>query len=140
MSQGGEYIQIEMLTDEQCLELLGHNSFVGRVGFVLEGGRPMVLPVNYLLEGGSVVFCTAPGSTLSTMSEGTPVAFEVDSSRPLYNSGWSVVVQGTARPVTDEQELEALRRGPLQSWAQPASQRWVRISIDAISGRRIPET
>jgi hypothetical protein len=42
--------------------------------------------------------------------------------------------------VTDPQELEELRRGPLKSWATPESEHWIRISIDQISGRRIPPT
>jgi len=41
--------------------------------------------------------------------------------------------------VTDPEVLDRLRRGPLKSWAVPAAQHWVRISIDAISGRQIPE-
>jgi prepilin-type processing-associated H-X9-DG protein len=139
MTQGGEYTRIEELPREECLKLLAYNSFVGRVGFIVDG-RPMVMPVNYLFADGSVVFCTSPGSKLSHVSHGEPVAFEVDSSRPLYNSGWSVIVQGSGHEVTDPTELDALRRGPLQSWATPSSQHWVRISIDTVSGRRIPET
>ena len=106
--------------------------------FFVVDGRPMVLPVNYLAEGGSVVFCTAPGTKLSNLREGAAVVFEVDASRPLYNSGWSVLVQGMAREVTDPRELDLLRRGPLKSWATPSSEHWIRISIDEISGRRIP--
>jgi len=126
------------LSREECLDLLQNKSFLGRLGFILDG-RPMVLPVNYLADANSVVFCTVPGTKLSHVADGAPVAFEVDSSRPLYHSGWSVVVQGTAREVSDPNELEQLRRGPLRSWAVPASEHWVRISIDEISGRRIPE-
>ena len=98
----------------------------------------MVLPVNYLAEEGSVVFCTTPGTKLSNLAGGAPVAFEVDASRSLYEAGWSVLVQGTAREVVDEHELDLLRRGPLKSWATPSSEHWIRIAIDEISGRRIP--
>lgn len=127
----------EALTREECMELLQYKSYVGRVAFI-EGGRPMVLPVNYLADGDSVVFSTRRGSKLSRLRE-APVAFEVDASRPLRSSGWSVLVQGIAREVTDPQERESLRRGPLKSWAFPRAEHWVRISIDKISGRRIPE-
>ncbi|SRR6266498_712606 len=140
MSQGGDPSRIEVLAPAECLELLKYNSFVGRVGFVVESGRPMVLPVNYLFDKESIVFCTAPGTKLSHLSHGEPVAFEVDASRSLYNSGWSVLVRGTAREVTDARELELLRRGPLRSWGVSPSEHWIRISIDEISGRRIPET
>jgi uncharacterized protein len=99
-----------------------------------------VLPVNYLAEDDGVFFCTARGTKLSALNGGAEVAFEVDSSQPLYHSGWSVLVNGTAEEVTDSAELDRLRRGPLKSWAVASSQHWVRISIDTISGRKIPTT
>ena len=34
------------------------------------------------------------------------VAFEVDDSRRVYHAGWSVLVTGMAREVTDERELD----------------------------------
>ena len=130
--------RVEVLDRVEAMQLLTYKSYVGRVAFVVDG-QPIVLPVNYLAEEGSIVFCTAPGTKLSALSDGARVAFEVDDSRPLYHAGWSVLVFGTAREVTDEGELGALRRGPLRSWATPASEHWIRISIDEISGRRIPE-
>ena len=129
--------RIEPLTREECIHLLTYKSFVGRIGFVVDG-QPLVLPVNYLADGETVVFCTAPGTKLSALRDGARVAFEVDDSRPLYHAGWSVLVTGTAAEVTDEKELDRLRRGPLRSWATPASEHWVRITVDDISGRRIP--
>jgi nitroimidazol reductase NimA-like FMN-containing flavoprotein (pyridoxamine 5'-phosphate oxidase superfamily) len=130
--------RVEMLDRDECLQLLSYKSYVGRVAFVVDG-QPMVLPVNYLAEEGSIVFCTAAGTKLNALSGGARVSFEVDDSRPLYHAGWSVLVIGTAREITDEGELDGLRRGPLRSWATPASEHWIRISIDEISGRRIPE-
>ena len=38
-------MEIEELPREECLRLLQQESYVGRVGFIVEG-RPMVLPVN----------------------------------------------------------------------------------------------
>jgi nitroimidazol reductase NimA-like FMN-containing flavoprotein (pyridoxamine 5'-phosphate oxidase superfamily) len=129
---------IEEITKEESLELLQTKAKVGRVAFI-EDGRPMVLPVNYRADPESVVFCTADGSKLSYLKDGAPAAFEIDAARSANRSGWSVVVQGTAREVTDEGELYELRHGPLKSWATDPSQHWIRISIDQISGRRIPE-
>jgi hypothetical protein len=124
------------LTRKECLELLQYHSFVGRLGFVLDG-RPMVLPVNYLADEQAVVFCTAEGTTLSAVGEESEVVFEVDESHPLERSGWSVVVRGTARVVSDPSEVDALRRGPLRSWAVRAPERWVRITIEEVTGRRL---
>jgi uncharacterized protein len=138
MGERTHHTNLEEISREECMELLQHKSYVGRVGFI-EDGRPMVLPVNYLANGDSVVFCTPAGSKLSELNE-IPVAFEVDTSRSLRSSGWSVLVQGIAREVTDPEELDRLRRGPLKSWASSTAEHWVRVSIDEISGRRIPES
>lgn len=130
---------IEQISKQDCLELLQTKSKLGRVAFIVDG-KPMVLPVNYRADNDSVVFCTAEGTKLSALKDGAPAAFEVDAGRSLARSGWSVLVQGTANEVTDPEELYELRHGPLKSWATDASQHWVRISIDEISGRRIPES
>lgn len=130
---------IEQISEQECRELLQTKSKLGRVAFILDG-RPMVLPVNYRAGRDSVVFCTREGTKLEALRNGAPAAFEVDASRPLYHSGWSVLVQGKAEEITDPKELDELRRGPLKSWATPGSEHWIRISIDQISGRRIPES
>ena len=127
---------LRVLSHEECVQLLQYHSFVGRLGFIVEG-RPMVLPVNYLADEAAVVFCTAAGNVLSSLGNGAAVAFEVDDSWPLEHSGWSVLVQGTARAVSDPAELEALRRGPLRSWASREPPVWVRIAIEEVSGRRL---
>ena len=132
-----EALRIEVLDRADCIELLARHRFVGRLGFVV-AGRPIVLPVNYLFDAGSVVFCTARGTKLNAVAGGADVAFEVDDSVPLHHSGWSVLVQGRAEVITDPGELERLRRGPLRPWAKGARANWIRISIEEISGRRIP--
>jgi nitroimidazol reductase NimA-like FMN-containing flavoprotein (pyridoxamine 5'-phosphate oxidase superfamily) len=131
------HTRVHDLTRAEAMELLQLHSYVGRVGFVVDG-KPMILPVNYLAADDSVVFCTGPGTKLSAISGGADVVFEVDDSRPLYHEGWSVIVKGIAREVTDPDELDTLRRGPLHSWATRSTEHWVRISLDEVTGRRIP--
>jgi nitroimidazol reductase NimA-like FMN-containing flavoprotein (pyridoxamine 5'-phosphate oxidase superfamily) len=134
----GAGTRVEEIDEAESRRLLEMHSFVGRVGFVSEG-HVLVLPVNYLAENNEIFFCTRAGTKLSALRAGASVAFEVDASRSLYHSGWSVVVTGTASEVTDPDDLDRLRRGSLKSWAIPSSEHWVRISIETISGRRIPE-
>jgi uncharacterized protein len=131
--------RVHELTRTEAVELLQMHAFVGRIGFVVDG-RPMVLPVNYLADDDSIVFCTAPGTKLSAIGGGAPVVFEVDDSRALYHAGWSVIVKGTAHEVTDEGELDELRRGPLHSWTTRSAEHWVRLSIEELTGRRILES
>lgn len=130
--------KIRQLSAAECRERLRHHGFVGRLGFVA-GGRPMILPVNYVAEDEAIVFCTEEGTKLSALSGGARVVFEIDESRPLYRSGWSVVVSGEAREVSDPSELARLRQGPLKPWAVSPSAHWVRVTVDEISGREIEE-
>ena len=57
MSIGASRRLVDLNRDE-CLELLGAMS-VGRIAYTTDDG-PRVLPVNYVLEGDSVVFRTVP--------------------------------------------------------------------------------
>jgi nitroimidazol reductase NimA-like FMN-containing flavoprotein (pyridoxamine 5'-phosphate oxidase superfamily) len=97
----------------------------------------MILPVNYVASKDAIVFCTLPGTKLSAVGAGVEVVFEVGESNPEYHSGWSVIVRGMAREITDHRKLERLRRGPLRSWAVRSTEHWVEISIDELSGRII---
>ncbi len=126
---------IQELSRQECLELLQYHSFVGRVGLVSDG-RLAVLPVNYLADEELLVYCTAQGTELDP-GEGAEVAFEIDQSHPLEHSGWSVLVRGTACAITDPDEVEALRRGPLRTWARRVPERWVRLTIGEVTGRRL---
>ncbi|MDQ2959590.1 MAG: pyridoxamine 5'-phosphate oxidase family protein [Candidatus Dormibacteraeota bacterium] len=127
---------VETMASDEALELLQRHGFVGRVAFIVDG-RPMMMPVNYLADAESLVFCTAEGTKLSALRSGASVCFEVDDSRPFDHSGWSVIVEGTASEVTDPGELEWLHRGPLRSWAVQPSSHWIRIQYEHVSGRRI---
>ncbi len=129
---------LEVLDRAACIELLAHHRFVGRLGFVVDD-RPSILPVNYIFDNNSVVFCSASGTKLNAVVGGADVAFEVDDSVPLRHSGWSVLVRGHAEVITDPGEVARLRHGPLRPWAKGARANWVRISLDEISGRRIPK-
>jgi nitroimidazol reductase NimA-like FMN-containing flavoprotein (pyridoxamine 5'-phosphate oxidase superfamily) len=127
--------QLQQLTAEECLALLGGPIYLGRIGYVVDG-VPVIVPVNFVLDGETVVFATMPGSKLSWLRNHRRIAFQVDQGHALDESGWSVLVRGTAHEITDLAELRALRRG-LRSWAVPSTGHWIRIVIDQISGRRL---
>src|SRR6516225_6408037 len=87
----------EELSAGECLELLATHRF-GRIAVVVDG-RPVVFPINYALEGDSVVFRTAPGTKLSGAALGH-VAFEIDGVNEATQTGWSVIVQGVGSEIT----------------------------------------
>jgi uncharacterized protein len=123
------------LTDEECRRLLGERH-LGRLALVDADG-PVILPVNYTLDQGSVVFRTDPGSKLDAAAAGATVAFEVDAADERDRTGWSVVVRGRAGEVSDPADLERLRALPLYPWAPGAKAHYVRIRPASVTGRRI---
>lgn len=126
---------LEVLDREQCLSLLA-TSTLGRVG-VSTGALPTVLPVNFLLDGDRILIRSNAGTKLDAALQDTVVAFEVDDFDPMYHSGWSVVVTGVARALSDPDELAAVDRLPLAHWAPRSAGHVVAISTEMVSGRRL---
>jgi nitroimidazol reductase NimA-like FMN-containing flavoprotein (pyridoxamine 5'-phosphate oxidase superfamily) len=136
MSVFHEPTELLEITEAECLELLGTRR-VGRVGFV-DGGQPLILPVNYAVDGSSIVFRTAAGTKLSAIPQ-TKVAFEVDDIDDATGEGWDVLVLGDAEEITDslDSRSEQLRSLPIPSYAPGARWHRVRIAATGVSGRRI---
>jgi hypothetical protein len=65
------------------------------------------------------------------------VALEVDAIHPLDHSGWSVMVQGSTRVLTDPEEIAWAERLPLLPWANEAADHYVVITTDVVQGRRL---
>jgi uncharacterized protein len=126
---------LEVLDRDDCLRLLA-GATLGRIG-VTSGALPTILPVNFWLDGDRIVVLTGEGSKLDAATRNAVVAFEVDDVDPMYHCGWSVVVTGVARAVSDPDELAALQRAPLTRWAPRGDGKMIAISTDMISGRRI---
>lgn len=127
--------RLRVLTRDECLALLRGHLYIGRIGYVVDG-VPVIVPVNFVLDGETVVFSTIKGSKLSWLGNHSRVAFQADHGRALDQSGWSVLVRGTAHEITDPAAVRALRRGP-RSWAVPSMEHWIGVTIDQISGRRL---
>jgi nitroimidazol reductase NimA-like FMN-containing flavoprotein (pyridoxamine 5'-phosphate oxidase superfamily) len=126
---------VEVIDLDGCLRLLATQS-IGRVA-VQHGGRPICLPVNYVLDGECIIFRTAAGTKLDAAVRGAPVAFEVDSTDAVLQAGWSVMVAGRAEEVVHPDELARVEALPLRSWAPSEKHHWVVIEPDTITGRRL---
>lgn len=128
--------QMGVLSDEQCTELLEATP-IGRVGFVVDS-QPLVMPVNYAWNESSVVFRTIEGQKLAAAALGETVCFEVDHWDPDSRTGWSILVKGQARHVTDWAEKEALEQIGLVPWTHVKWRPlWVRVEPSEITGRVI---
>lgn len=128
---------LEVVLPDECLRLLvAHSPNVGRVGLIVDG-RPLVLPVNYVMVDDAVVFRTGRGAKLVAATERAAVAFEVDAIDASWEEGWSVVVQGRAELVEDDDEIARLDRLPLRAWVPAERAQHVRIVPEQITGRSI---
>jgi uncharacterized protein len=127
---------LEPIAKSDCWGLLA-TAQVGRVGLLVDG-RPEVLPVNYALDGQTVLYRTGENTVLTKASLAV-VAFEVDHVDEAAHTGWSVLVQGVAHDIGDaiDPTSERLRRLSLITWAPGTRQRWFRIDPDKVTGRRI---
>ena len=108
---------------------------MGRVAFVDADG-PVVLPVNFVLDGNTVLFCTSSANTIGRHLDSATVAFEVDEFDDVTQSGWSVLVRGMASFVSTHElsRDECLR--PF-SWADGVRTLVVRVTPVSVTGRRL---
>jgi nitroimidazol reductase NimA-like FMN-containing flavoprotein (pyridoxamine 5'-phosphate oxidase superfamily) len=127
------------LSREECLHLLA-SAPIGRVGLSIKA-LPAVLPVNFALIDGDVVFRTVEGTKFHSAAAGRVLAFEADGYAPDGRSGWSVLVQGVSRVVTDDAELYRIQQLTLEPWAVDGdADQIVRITSTVVSGRRFQRT
>jgi nitroimidazol reductase NimA-like FMN-containing flavoprotein (pyridoxamine 5'-phosphate oxidase superfamily) len=124
-----------LLDRAECLQLLGRSTF-GRIGITV-GALPVVLPVNYRLVDDRIVFRTGHGSKLDAATRNSIVAFEVDDIDPVSHSGWSVMVTGEAREITDPDELAHLDDAGIPHWAHSEVDATLEVATTMLSGRRI---
>jgi len=127
---------IETLNRSECLNYLA-TSTIARVGLLVDG-RPEVLPVNYALDGETILFRTAKDTVLHQASLSI-VAIEVDRIDEVQHTGWSVLIQGVARDLGDaiDPTSERIKRLTLITWAPGGRDRWFRVDPDKMTGRRI---
>ncbi|MEO6703255.1 MAG: pyridoxamine 5'-phosphate oxidase family protein, partial [Jatrophihabitantaceae bacterium] len=104
---------VAVLDEQDCLSLLRHGE-VGRLATAV-AGQPDIFPINYVLDGHSVVFCTAEGTKLAATFANTLVAFECDGYDSEAGDAWSVVIKGHAREISMHDLLESTFA--LYSWS-----------------------
>jgi len=127
---------LEEIGEEECLALLAGRS-IGRL-VVVRQGEPLAFPMNYVLDGRTVAVRSDPGTKLDAATLGR-VAFEVDEIDPVSHEGWSVLVKGVGRDVTDGVDAwsQEIRATGVEPWAEGEKRHWIAIGASHISGRRI---
>ena len=123
---------VDELSTEDCWSLASATP-VGRVGFV-RASRPIVVPVNHIVDDATIVFRTDDESVLGDLSPGERVAFEVDDYDDRLRTGWSVMIAGEVVSVARAGRMLAV---PPLPWAPSTADRWWRIEPDHVTGRRV---
>jgi len=132
---------LEHLGEAECLRLIS----LGGIGRIAYSGRSgvTVLPVNYKLHEGAVVFRTAQDGPLDDdlrtgiANAEYKVAFEIDDFDLAAREGWSILIQGSAHHVDSESERASVLEAGVEPWPGGQREHFLRIIPIRISGRRI---
>ncbi len=128
--------QVEILEVDTSLRLLGEHH-VGRLALNAVGG-PIVLPVNYVFDAGTIVFRTDLDSKLAAAERREDAAFQIDHVDEAHRVGWSVLVRGRLAEVVDAGELGQLDVSSPEPFVHGDGKRHhVRLLPRVITGRRI---
>jgi len=132
---------LEELSWDECFKLL-KEEIVGRLVYRDPLGLAAV-PVNYAVAGNGIVFRSEAGSKVRGLNEGD-IAFEVDHIDAASQSGWSVLIRGTAEVIEYEgaesrlsQLIGQIDGSPPRPWKKGIHNTWVVITPKAVSGRRL---
>jgi nitroimidazol reductase NimA-like FMN-containing flavoprotein (pyridoxamine 5'-phosphate oxidase superfamily) len=132
---------LETLDEAECLRLIAPGG-IGRLVFSGQWDLT-VLPVNYKLYDGAILFRTAQDSaTDEDLRTGIAhaeyrVAFEIDEFDTQAREGWSVLIHGPAHHLdSDEERASALAAG-LETWPGGRRDHFIEIRPARITGRRI---
>lgn len=132
---------LEELDEAECMRLIAPGG-IGRL--VFSGSWDLtVLPVNYKVLGGAILFRTAQhGSTDEDLRTGIAhaeyrVAFEVDDFDPVGREGWSVLVRGPAHHLDSESERAQALQAGVEPWPGGDREHFISISPAQVTGRRI---
>ena len=123
----GHFVTIE---PDECRRLLA-DARVGRICWQSSHGL-QVLPVNYGMDDGHVVFRVDPESLLAELSEPVEVVFQIDDLDTTTATGWSVLVRGVTSRATGD--LDAVVARP---WAPGHRMVGIAITPSQFSGRSV---
>lgn len=127
----GEPTVLDEIDRDECFQLVASLG-VGRIAVGGGGGPPLVVPVNYVLDGDTVVFRSDEGSKLVALEE-QPASFQVDFVDVFHRTGWSVLIQG----VVTEVDSSTLVHLTLEPWAAGLKRHWLRVIPAVVTGRRL---
>jgi nitroimidazol reductase NimA-like FMN-containing flavoprotein (pyridoxamine 5'-phosphate oxidase superfamily) len=135
---------LKHLDEAECLRLISPGG-IGRLAYSGRYGLT-VLPVNYKLHHGAIMFRTAQDSpTGEDLQTGIAhaeyqVAFEIDEIDLYTREGWSVLIHGPAHQMTTDAERAAVKESGVEPWPGGPREHAIRITPTRITGRRLRQS
>lgn len=127
---------ISRLGRDECLARLAGDE-IGRLGYI-DGAAPLVIPVNYALDGETIVIRSDGGRRVA-VGPRSPACFEVDAIDRASRAGWSVVVRGRLEEITrfDGPAFDRALQLDLVPWAGGEKDHYLRLVPTSITGRSV---
>ena len=122
---------VEEMSIEECWGHLEEEEF-GRLAYRLVD-EVHIVPVNFVVDGRTLLFRTAAGNKLLAAALASEVAFEIDQRDE--DSAWSVVVRGHLRRL-EEDEQHRLDKLPEHSWIPMRRDEAVDLVPEVVTGRK----
>lgn len=122
--------RVANLDEAECWELL-RSQELGRLAFTL-AGETHIVPINFAVDGQTLLFNTAPGEKLLSIALGTSIAFEVDEVGD--SEARSVVVRGSMRRL-EEDEAHRAEQVHLRPWIATEKYEVLELTPSVVTGR-----
>ena len=138
-SPTGDPEQLEELAEGVVHERL-RAARVARIGFS-DGDQPVIVPVNVATdEEGRLLFRTRSAGPLARL-DGQRVAMEIDGYDVDRRRGWSILVRGLARDITEATDPTAqrLRAVSVDCWAAGRRDRVFTVLSESITSRQVQD-
>lgn len=130
--------RLSELSRGTCLRLLA-SVRLGRVVYTCQA-LPAIRLVHHVMDGNDIVISCGPEAAAivrdSAPEPGVVVAYEADAFDTDAGLGWSVIVTGMARRVSDPGNVARYER-LLQPWAAGDGGHVIRISPELVTGYRL---
>ncbi|OSC43219.1 pyridoxamine 5'-phosphate oxidase family protein [Mycobacterium decipiens] len=122
---------VSLLSDGQSWDRLSSVA-LGRLVTAF-AGEPEIFPVNFVVQGRTVLFRTAEGTKLFSAVAKSTVVFEADDHNVA--EGWSVIIKGRAQVLKTDAEIREAEGAQLLPWTATLKLHYVRVIPSEISGR-----
>ena len=141
---GDEQVRTTAVAARQAVELTATESWrllsgvsLGRIVFT-QHAMPAIRPVNHVVDDEMIIIRSHLGAAIvgRVTSDGAVVCYEADDIDPARHTGWSVIVTGMARLISDPAAVSRYKQ-LLTPWADGQMDHVIAITPRFISGIRL---